>query len=294
MPLMKTINPRRLAPALIAMGICSAGHVFAQSDEPASPPEAPQLPRYFVELLVFSNTGGAASTSERFEPKPQLTRIDATPADSRDRRPLAGVPIDSRSLLDAAAAPASRREPQVIDDENGEDEGSGQAADEFRFELIDSDQLKLTSERETLERLSAYTPIFHGGWVQEGYPQDRAKPFDINIIDSTTPLTGTVTLYRSRFLHVQVALAYPSEAARQTDQPLNPVESLYSVAVPAPRYEINEARRLRSGELHYLDHPAFGVLILITPEPERELLELQLETLPVPLPEPDSDQAPDS
>ena len=36
-----------------------------------------------------------------------------------------------------------------------------------------------------------------------------------------------------------------------------------------PRYAINTNRRARSGELHYIDHPAFGVIVLVTPEPEK-------------------------
>jgi hypothetical protein len=31
------------------------------------------------------------------------------------------------------------------------------------------------------------------------------------------------------------------------------------------RYHLNAERTTRSGELHYFDHPAFGVLIKVTP-----------------------------
>jgi Peptidoglycan-binding protein, CsiV len=32
-----------------------------------------------------------------------------------------------------------------------------------------------------------------------------------------------------------------------------------------PRYHLSAERSVRSGELHYFDHPAFGVLLKITP-----------------------------
>jgi hypothetical protein len=35
-----------------------------------------------------------------------------------------------------------------------------------------------------------------------------------------------------------------------------------------PRYVLTAERQTRSGELHYFDHPAFGVLVMITPVPE--------------------------
>ena len=47
-----------------------------------------------------------------------------------------------------------------------------------------------------------------------------------------------------------------------------------------PEVYLAEARRLRSGELHFFDHPAFGVLVQITPEPLPDVTELDLTTLP--------------
>jgi hypothetical protein len=38
------------------------------------------------------------------------------------------------------------------------------------------------------------------------------------------------------------------------------------VAAPKTAYfELNESRRMRSKELHYLDHPAMGIIVKITP-----------------------------
>ena len=32
--------------------------------------------------------------------------------------------------------------------------------------------------------------------------------------------------------------------------------------------ELRTTRRTRSGELHYFDHPAFGLLVMVRPAPE--------------------------
>ena len=38
------------------------------------------------------------------------------------------------------------------------------------------------------------------------------------------------------------------------------------VAAPKTAYfELNESRRMRSKELHYLDHPAMGIIVKVTP-----------------------------
>lgn len=96
----------------------------------------------------------------------------------------------------------------------------------------------------------------------------------------THTLDGTVTLVRSRFLHVYTDLIYtiPSDtlphAIRQ--RPLgNPVQATLEVGSgsfgPAPEplamqsFPLRYHRRMRSSELHYIDHPLLGILILVTP-----------------------------
>jgi len=42
---------------------------------------------------------------------------------------------------------------------------------------------------------------------------------------------------------------------------------LEEITLP-PRYELHIQRRTRSGEVHFFDHPAFGVLVVVRPAPE--------------------------
>ncbi len=263
-----------LATALWAMTL-SAQQAPEQAAGDSEPIET--LPRYYVELLVFSNEGGATSTSESFTPRSDPL---ADPLPPEGQQPVPDPMTDSDEQPIPPALPAEPVGPDADAEVDAEADTSEDAVeDEFRFELLAAENLSLNDAWDTLERLSAYTPLFHGGWVQEGYPEERAKPFDIAIIDSTTPVAGTLTLHRSRFLHIRVDLEYlPPESP-----PENVTEPLWSSS-PAdtrgPRFQIAEARRLRSGELHFFDHPAFGVLVQITPEPLPDLTELDLTTLP--------------
>jgi hypothetical protein len=59
-------------------------------------------------------------------------------------------------------------------------------------------------------------------------------------------LDGILRVYRLRYLHVDVDLVY------------------HRSGVDTP-FRLQTSRRMRSGELHYLDHPLFGLLILVTP-----------------------------
>ena len=74
---------------------------------------------------------------------------------------------------------------------------------------------------------------------------------------------GTVRLSLTRFLHVKLDLTYLDTQAVQRGPAAAP-DDLTELPI-APRYHIGAERTTRSGEIHYFDHPAFGVLIKITP-----------------------------
>ena len=90
---------------------------------------------------------------------------------------------------------------------------------------------------------------------------------------------GTLRVHRARYLHVQADLLYyrpldsdvgaaiPSAdnagAAPVADSPDTAlIEHLLAEEDTAPRlFRLTENRRMRSRELHYLDHPLFGMLV---------------------------------
>jgi hypothetical protein len=88
-----------------------------------------------------------------------------------------------------------------------------------------------------------YQPLRHLAWVQAGVPRSRA-PLILVGDGPDSPVYGTLQVSRGRFLHVDVDLLY-----RDTD--LN--------------VRFTTTRRMRSNEIHYLDHPLFGLLVLATP-----------------------------
>jgi hypothetical protein len=67
-------------------------------------------------------------------------------------------------------------------------------------------------------------------------------------------LTGTIYLERGSYLHLGVSLNY---------QTSNPPAGL--AATPGTVFNLNESRRVKFFERNYYDHPAFGVIALVTP-----------------------------
>lgn len=120
--------------------------------------------------------------------------------------------------------------------------------------------------------------------------------------DPTQPaLDGTVRVHRARYLHVEADLLYyrpvdgaienpahggasgapqATSSAPLADSPDTAfIEQLLAEDQALPRlFRLNERRRMRSRELHYLDHPMFGILVEAWP---LELPEVPAEPLPV-------------
>lgn len=163
-------------------------------------------------------------------------------------------------------------EAEVIVDPFG---GPGNAAAPFRFRLLADSELELVNVRRQLER--SYTPLVHGGWIQEGLPLQQARPFNLAYLGASTP-SGTIRLHVSRFLHLTLDLDFRPAAAAGDAQTGN---DAFASQRPAPsafggggmlseidvsrRYHLNAERRMRSGEVHHFDHPFFGVIAVVRP-----------------------------
>jgi hypothetical protein len=86
-------------------------------------------------------------------------------------------------------------------------------------------------------------------------------------------LDGTFTLWQGRFLHADVDLGYrrtyvPPPPAATAPPAAGAAQAAAPPAGPEPvtlYVRMTESRRLRSDELHYLDHPLFGVLMTVSP-----------------------------
>ena len=98
-----------------------------------------------------------------------------------------------------------------------------------------------------------------------GTARDDARPFDLAMLGATNPM-GSIRLYLSRFLHVN---ARPELPGSRGAPPRRPPRRRSATSSPSCRLRRAIVSRrtghARSGELHYFDHPAFGVLIKVTP-----------------------------
>jgi len=106
------------------------------------------------------------------------------------------------------------------------------------------------------------------------YPIDESEA--IEITQEPAIMEGFVTVSLSRYLHMKLDLLYHNAEVYLAEQIANnqPDEMLIEY------FPLQESRRVRSKEIHYFDHPYFGVVATITPverviEPEPEEIKQQ-------------------
>jgi len=300
----------------VALGFAGLGKPPMAQDIAPDPIE-PQLPRYHVEVIVFSHEDFNA-TEELFEHRPRETVIsqerrfarpiivgpfiahdpELAPDFELQRPPRKGPPIilDALPTIESLAEVGNEIRVQTADDTaillpgvlpaDLSDEpplepvydlplsitykspGEGTTRS-LRFRLLEDDELQLAEDYAALERLPAYRILIHGGWVQEALPVEEASPFNVSYLGAINPV-GTIQLRVSRFLHLTVDLDY--RLPRPQPAPYSFFFETFELSEieMGPRYSLSEERNaMYSGELHYIDHPAFGLLVLITPAPEK-------------------------
>lgn len=176
------------------------------------------------------------------------------------------------------------------------DEGlAGKAAQEEKkmkaFELLDKGTLTLTEAASRLDKSPRYNVLSHIAWEQPGLAEEKAVSMPINggtdfreeypgrmesrweadeagqMIEIPGPaslneLDGSVKLVLGRYLHLYTDLVYRKPViVEQLDEETQEVlerRTLFDIPVQSHR-------KMRSRELHYLDHPMIGILIEVTP-----------------------------
>ena len=123
---------------------------------------------------------------------------------------------------------------------------------EGEFTELAHDLYGLTPIQYSLEQSRGYRVLFHRAWRQLAYDREHGVPYPVRTLSDpgNDNVEGFVKLLRERFLHLDIDLFLRPDPAMSEDQRV---------------YHLQETRRVRSGEVHYFDHPKFGVIARVTP-----------------------------
>ena len=114
---------------------------------------------------------------------------------------------------------------------------------------------RLSAIAARLRSSGTYAPVAHAAWVQTASAWGTHAGFSLQSLGIDVPgLSGSIYLERGEFLHLGMTLDYTMQ---------NPPPGLK--APPGTIFVMNETRRVRFYQRNYYDHPAFGVIALVTP-----------------------------
>jgi hypothetical protein len=209
-------------------------------DASAADEQQEELKEYDVELIIFEDAHARYMYSESWEPKSDEMAKEM-PEDAIHGSAIKGDAIQGKQIQQQAP-PVSEQErdftPLPV----------GMLNREYK-------RLSLSSEVKVLYRTA---------WRQPGL--DEKKAFSINLDElknahksnSNNSISGTVRLELSRFLHLYAELDYHRPVVTEE----LPTEQA-SAAITD--FKFNAYRKMRSKELHYIDHPLVGILVKIMP-----------------------------
>lgn len=167
----------------------------------------------------------------------------------------------------------------------------------YYYSKIPAENFRLSKQVEKLTASNRFKVIYHSAWIQPGLDKENAEFIHIQSIEndtSTLPvidafgniynnnaangynsliiqpgdntavkaplLDGVVKVELGRYLHIYFDLKYQRNLAPEQgviDSSKNYKDIKF--------YPVQTHRRMRSKEIHYIDHPLIGILVLATP-----------------------------
>jgi hypothetical protein len=252
---MRWPTARLLSAALLTAAV-AAPPGFAQD----APDDPWMTDRYEVDVIVFRHLDQSRNTPE--SPPPPLPATALQPGlTAPGGGPDAAPPAETRAAKSFVEFHLLKQGPEFPD-----------------FVVVDDAGGELRSVYARLERFDAYEPILRRKWLQAARPAEVARPFPIAASARDFELSGSITLYKERYLHLNVDLRLapvtagaPAPAAGATQWPVfsdalappDPAQAPLR-APAAPTLELQESRRIRGINAQYFDHPRFGVIALIS------------------------------
>ncbi len=227
---------------------------------------------YQVEVIVFENLE-SVSNGELWYENPGL------PDRSNSIALITELADNEEGLIDA---PVVEGENQIIQQNK---------AELIPYLQIAEGKLRMDGIHRVLKLSREYRPHMHVSWQQPGLSSAIARAVHIQKFAEPDLITreqnlgqtennsgvlsdemenkyqvkdlifdGTIRLRSSRFLHVDVDIAYFPEFLSEQNETINEDNSLF-VQQQADYVRLQESRKIKLNEIHYFDHPFFGVII---------------------------------
>jgi len=142
------------------------------------------------------------------------------------------------------------------------------------FKMLPSSRYKLGGVNKALKLSSGYRPVYHVAWQQPELTKSRAKK--VHIKNPKAKINGTVNLRGGHLLHLDLNISYfvdlytesitsfTEENISVAGEDVEETEADEEIIMSGTYAQMKETRRIKLNELHYFDHPLFGVIMRVT------------------------------
>jgi len=244
---------------------------------------------YQVEVMIFKNPIKETDNPESWPAFPDITHPPSFIRLEGISEILTDNSETSEQLEDETNTPATAVELPAPESTQGLK----------AFKALSEFERLMIKQRETLESNSRYKILFHEAWNQPVPGRDNVIPIRIDggeRFGRQSELQGYISLYVERYLHLSTDLnlityeqsSDPFSVIGDVTSGLNSEQTLDTFGgisllnadslsnnqisrksnqffISVQSAQLKESRRMRSREIHYLDNPEFGMLVLITP-----------------------------
>lgn len=231
--------------------------IFRHLDQSRNTPEIPAAAS-MIEASPFelnlAELPGETGAEAEFQERTWATAAESTPSDA----PLGRRPArKSGPMVGFVLLPLTLEFPDFLPSDKAE--------------------FQLTRVYSRIDRLDAYEPLLHLGWIQPARGTDEAKSYLIGNPPEgeSVGVSGTITLYKERYIHLALDLALDSAPAGDSFTPIAepPPERVFGTETfVEPQdvdrrnnetHKLQQSRRIRLSTTHYFDHPLFGVIATV-------------------------------
>ncbi len=132
-------------------------------------------------------------------------------------------------------------QPVTTDEDLTQQPGFSRPANLKRPKLLPAQESDLAETYRRLKQSRPYHPVLHQAWIQPALANRINAPY---LVTNFHDVEGIIRLQRGQYLYVIVDMEYRA---------------------PGGTHRLREKRRVLLNETHYFDHPAFGVLVRVSP-----------------------------
>ena len=113
-----------------------------------------------------------------------------------------------------------------------------------RVEPLGREALQMSAARDAIATRGGMHVLAHAAWSAIVPPNGRTTAVLEDVLAANSPLAGGIAVQRSQYLFLFVDVDYTTAGSS---------------------YGIRMRRRIKFGERHYFDHPAFGLILQVRP-----------------------------